>query len=52
MQTEMFALMQDEESICRDAILRLYDILRVTTDAKAREAIQQIIDDLEQKLDA
>jgi hypothetical protein len=51
MQNEMFALMQDEEAICRDAILRLHDILRQTTDEKARDAIRQIIDELERKLE-
>jgi hypothetical protein len=52
MQNEMFAPTPDEEAVCRDAIQRLHDILRVTTDAKARDAIRQVIDDLEKKLDA
>jgi hypothetical protein len=52
MQNEMFAPMPDEEAVCRDAVQRLHDILRVTTDAKARDAIRRVIDDLEKKLDA
>jgi hypothetical protein len=43
--------MQDEEQTCRHTVLRLYDILRMTTDQKARDAIRQIIDDLERKLE-